>query len=189
MGIDVKLQNEIDRIAEAYEKIHNEVEALWSTQIVFTWHWWMDVALAVLPWVLWFILRDKKRKHSLFYAGLLSMLAAVLLDKVGVSQGYWRYNTLLLPYFVQYLPWDLTVMPVTVMLFLQYFPKISPWIKGVVFGLTAAYIVEPVFIRLGVYEPSSWEHYYSLPIYFAIYMAAHRLYSQSMRECEKRKNE
>ncbi len=96
MNIEQKLQNEIERIAQEYEKIHNEVEALWSSQIVFTWHWWLDVGLSVLPWVLWLIVRDRKRQHSLFYAGLFAMLVAVMLDKVGVSQAGWKYNSLLL---------------------------------------------------------------------------------------------
>ncbi len=186
MNIEQKLQNEIERIAQEYEKIHNEVEALWSSQIVFTWHWWLDVGLSVLPWVLWLIVRDRKRQHSLFYAGLFAMLVAVMLDKVGVSQAGWKYNSLLLPYFVQYLPWDITVMPVVTMLFIQYFPKVSPWIKGAVFGAAAAYVVGPIFMWLGVYEPSSWEHHYSLPIYFVIFMISYWLYYRSLRECEAR---
>jgi hypothetical protein len=186
MNIEQKLQDEIERIAQEYEKIHNEVEALWSSQIVFTWHWWLDVGLSILPWVLWLIVRDRKKQHSLFYAGMFAMLAAVMLDKVGVAQAGWKYNTLLLPYFVQYLPWDMTVMPVVTMLFIQYFPKVSPWLKGVVFGAVAAYVVEPVFIWLGVYEPSSWEHHYSLPIYFVIFMLSYWLYYRSIRECGAR---
>jgi hypothetical protein len=146
--------------------------------MVFTWHWWLDVALSVLPWILWFIVRDRKNTHNLLYAGLFSMLTATILNMMGISQGGWNYNTWLLPYLPEYLPWDLSVMPVTAMLFYQFFPKINPWIKGAVFGVTAAYVVEPFFIWLGVYEPSGWEHHYSLPIYFLIYMAGYWLYTR-----------
>ena len=82
----------------------------------------------------------QKKQHSLFYAGLFSMLMATLLDSAGVSQGGWNYNTLLLPYFPEYLPWDLTIMPVVTMLFLQYFPNISPWLKGAAFTVIASYV-------------------------------------------------
>jgi hypothetical protein len=68
------------------------------------------------------------------------MLMATLLDSAGVSQGGWNYNTLLLPYFPEYLPWDLTIMPVVTMLFLQYFPNISPWLKGAAFTVIASYV-------------------------------------------------
>lgn len=185
MKFDPELLKEVDRISEEYAKIHDDIETLWREKMVFTWHWWLDVALAVLPWLLWIIVRDRKRQHSLFYAGLYTMLAATLLDMAGVSQGGWNYNTFLLPYFPEYFPWDLTVMPVTAMLFYQYFPRINALIKGVVFGALAAYVVEPIFIWLGVYEASGWEHHYSLPIYFVIYMFGYWFYKRSLFHAEK----
>jgi hypothetical protein len=187
MGFDEGLQQEVDKILQEYGRVHDEIERVWADKMVFTWHWWLDVALSVLPWVLWLIVRDRKKTHSLLYVGFFSMLIATLLDMAGVSQGGWQYNTLLLPYFPNYLPWDLTIMPVVLMLFFQYLPNISPWLKGAVFGATAAYVVEPIFIWLGVYESSGWEHHYSLPIYFAIYMLGYCLYTRSLRECEKRR--
>jgi hypothetical protein len=186
MRFDPALLREVDRIFIEYKKVYNEIETVWTRKMVLTSHWWLTVALAVLPWIFWLIVRDRKKQHSLLYASLFTMIIALLLDMAGVSQDGWNYNTLLLPYFTQFLPWDLTVMPVTAMLFYQVLPKLSPWVKGAVFGVLAAYVVEPVFIWLGVYEPSSWEHHYSLPIYFIIYMIGHWLYSHSLRESEKR---
>jgi hypothetical protein len=176
------LLKEMDSIIEQYIKIHDQIERVWADYMVFTWHWWIDVALAVLPWILWFIVRDRKNTHNLMYAGFFTMLAATLLCMVGVSQGGWNYNTLLLPYLPEYLPWDLTIMPVTTMLFYQFFPKSNPWLKGAVFGMVAAYVIEPLFIWLGFYEQGGWEHYYSLPLYFIIYMIGFWLYSRKKRE-------
>ncbi|NLF27024.1 MAG: hypothetical protein GX592_03925 [Clostridiales bacterium] len=178
MNFDPALLETVDRILAQYEAVHDEVERVWLEKMVFTWHWWIGVSLAVLPWVLWIVVRDRKRTHDLLYAGLFSAFAATMLCMLGVSQGGWNYNTWLIPYVPQYLPWDLTVMPVTAMLFYQLFPKISPWIKGAVFGVTAAYIVEPVFIWLGFYEQGGWRHHYGLPIYSAIYMIGHWLYTR-----------
>lgn len=185
MNFDPGLTQEIDRIMAQYIQIHDELEQLWRTQIVFTWHWWLNLALTVLPWALWLIVRDRKRQHSLFYAALFVMLISVLLDTVGVSQNGWAYNSHLLPFFPQYLPWDLTVFPVTAMFFYQVFAKINPWLKGVVFAALAAYVVEPVFVLLGIYEPAGWEYHYSLPIYFAIYMIGYFLYAHSFRADNK----
>ncbi len=186
MGYDENLLKEMDRIIEQYGNIHDELESVWQNQIVFTWHWWIDVALAILPWIFWLIVRDRKKTYSLLCAGLFTALVASVLDLAGVSQGGWNYNTLLLPYFPEYLPWDLTIMPVTAMLYYQFLPKVNPWLKGLVFGTTASYVVEPVFIWAGLYEPSGWEHHYSLPIYFAIYMAGYWLYKQNLRQIQKR---
>jgi hypothetical protein len=75
-------------------------------------------------------------------------------------------------------------MPIGAMLFLQFMPKVNPWLKGVAFGAAAAYVVEPIFIWVGVYEPSGWGHHYSLPIYFVIYMIAYMLYRKSLQEAD-----
>ncbi len=173
---DNYLLDELDRVLDENENVHDALERLWAEHIVFTWHWWLDVALAVLPWVVWIIVHDKKNTRRLLGAGLFTMLAAALLDMVGVTQGAWGYNTLLLPYFPEFLPWDLCVMPVTAMLFYQYFPKINAWLKGAVFSAIASYVAEPIFIWIGIYEPSGWEHHYSFPIYFAIYMIGYAIY-------------
>jgi len=182
LNIDPDVLRLIDQYSLEYETIHNEIERIWIENIVFTWHWWFDVLLAVLPWILWLIVHDRKNTHSLLYAGLFTMLAAAMLDKVGVTQGGWNYNTLLLPYLVEYLPWDLTVMPVTAMLFYQFFPRINPWLKGAAFALVAAYVVEPIFMWIGIYEPTGWQHHYSLSIYFLIYMIGYKLYASSARK-------
>lgn len=188
---DPDLLEAVDRITDQYAALHDEVERIWAQHMVFTWHWWLDVALAVLPWILWFIVRDRKNSHNLFYAGLFTAFMATVLCMIGTTQSGWNYNTWLLPFSVEYLPWDWTIMPVVSMLFYQYWPRItghikrkglrfikSPWIAALVFGGIAAYAVEPVFILLGLYEPSGWEHHYSLPIYAVIYITGWWLYTR-----------
>ena len=49
MNFDPGLTQEIDKIIEKYGQVHDELERLWADKMVFTWHWWLDVALAVLP--------------------------------------------------------------------------------------------------------------------------------------------
>lgn len=186
MGFESGLNEAVDQISEQYEIIHEEIWSIWTEQMVCTWHWWVDLALAVLPWVLWLIVRDRKNTHSLLYAGFFTMLAATLLDMGGVSQGGWNYNTWLLPYSPEYLPWDLTVMPVTSMLFYQFFPKINAWLKSFVFAVIASYVIEPLFVWMGFYEQSEWEHHYSLPIYIAIYMIGYWLYSRAKFEAKQK---
>lgn len=185
MGVDQSLLDEMDRIIDQYVKLHDELERVWSQKIVLTWHWWISLGLAVLPWALWLIVRDRKYTHSLLYAGLFTMLIATILDVIGVSQNAWNYDTSLLPYFPEYMPWDLSVMPVTAMLFYQFFPKVNPWLKGAVFGVVGAFIAEPIFAWLGFYEQANWAHVYSLPIYFAIYMMGYWLYIQNLRQTNR----
>lgn len=43
-------------------------------------------------------------------------------------------------------------------------------------------VTAPVFMWLGIYEPSGWRHRFSLPIYFAIYILGYWLYRKNRRE-------
>ncbi len=185
-----KLLEEVDRIISQYVILYNELERVWADYMVFTWHWWVGLALGVLPWVLWIIVRDRRRSARLLFAGFFTMITASILDDIGISQGAWSYNTSLLPYFPQYLPWDLTIMPVTAMLFYQYWPRItarlkkklrfikSPWVASIVFGAVGSFVAEPLFSLIGFYELALWEYYYSCPIYALIYMAGWLLYTR-----------
>lgn len=182
MKSDTDLFESVDQISSQYVKVHNEIEHIWMEKMVFTWQWWFLVSLSLLPWIFWLIVHDRKNIHNLLYAGLFSMLPATLLCILGVSQGWWKYNYWVLPDLPQYLPWDLSVMPVTAMLFYQFYPRIKPWIKGVIFGSVGAYVVEPIFIWLGIYEPTGWKLYYGLPIYFMIYMIGNWLYTRKQHQ-------
>ena len=181
-----ELREAVSKVTEQYIAIHDEIERIWAQQMVFTWHWWIDLALSVLPWILWIKVRDKINTHRLLYAGMFTAFIATVLDRMGVSQGRWNYDTWLLPFLPEYLPWDWTVMPVTAMLFYQFFPKINPFLKGAFFGGFASYVVEPVFLTLGFYKQTGWKHHYSLPVYIVIYMIGYWLYTRRFPPLESK---
>jgi hypothetical protein len=181
MNFDPALLLAVEKVSAQYVAVHDEVWRIWMEHMVFTWHWWADLLMAVLPWVIWLIVRDKRDTHNLLYAGLFAMLVAVLLDTLGVSQDAWHYNTWLLPLLPEYLPWDLTMMPVITMLFYQFYPNVNPWIKSVVYGLIASFAVEPLFIAMSFYKQGTWEHYFSFPIYIVIYLIGYWLYTRKKR--------
>jgi hypothetical protein len=160
--------------------VHNQIWHVWLTQVVFSWHWWVDVGLAVLPWILWIIVRRKDLSNRLLFAGLTTALIATYLDVIGMTQGLWTYNTWVVPLMPEYLPWDLSVMPVTAMLFYQFKSNINPWIKAVVFGVFGAFVSEPIFEWLDIYQRINWEYWYSFPIYIVIYMIGYYVVRRSI---------
>jgi hypothetical protein len=148
---------------------------VWAREILFTWQWWLLLALTVLPWVCWAFYRKKDSTNRLLFAGFFSIIIAKLLDSIGSSFGLWMYTARVVPLTPPFFPWDTTLMPVAVMTFIQFKPKIHPAIKAAVFAAVSAFAVEPLAVWLKLYEPLTWRHIYSLPIYFAIYLAAHWL--------------
>lgn len=168
--IDPSLVEAIDNITNGFTGVHDQIWQVWRTMVVFSWHWWLDVGLAVLPWALWLPVRRRGLTGRLLFAGLVTALLATYLDIIGMSRGWWTYYTWVVPLMPEYLPWDLAVMPVTAMLFYQFKPHWNPWLKAAVFGAIGAFVSEPVFEWIGIYRRIAWQYWYSFPIYIAVYM-------------------
>ena len=175
------LVEKINQISENYIGVHNQIRQVWLDQVLFSWHWWLDVALAVLPWGLWLLVRRRDIQHRLLYAGLVTALLATYLDTIGMALGLWTYYTWVLPLMPEYLPWDLSVMPVMAMLFYQFKPNWNPWIKAVIFAVLGAFVSEPLFEWIGIYKRLAWEYWYSFPIFILVYMLGYVVFIRSGR--------
>ncbi|WP_445491707.1 CBO0543 family protein [Niallia sp. 03133] len=163
-----------NNISDIHRLIQEKVD-IWKEHVVFTDLWWIGVGLSILPWILWFIFRKKKSTDRILYAGFFVIIIALALDIVGDQFGLWHYRFNVLPIVPTYFPWDVTLMPVTVIFFLQIKPNSNPFLKAVLFALFSAFIAEPFFQWMGVYVPTKWKFHYSIPIQILIYLVAHYL--------------
>src|SRR5665648_869706 len=94
------------------------------------------------------------------------------LETIGVSQGYWWYLYHLLPFPTTNSIWSYSLMPVSIMLLLQWKPNISPLIKAIVYSAVASFIGLRIFEWLGMYHPKHWSNIYSFVIVIVIYLIA-----------------
>jgi len=172
------MNNGIKRLQELFQQlyeINNEQRQLWIEYVVFSWQWWVGVGLVVIPWMIWFLLRKKDSSLRLLSAGFFIIFICSWLDSIGIQLGLWRYKYEVIPFTPAFIPWDISLMPVVTMFFLQVKPDINLYIKGVIFGLFLAFVAEPVSILIDLYEPLNWKHIYSFPIYFSLYFFSHRI--------------
>ncbi|WP_394237061.1 hypothetical protein [Niallia oryzisoli] len=62
-------QEGLNLIDEATQKIteakQSIVDAIMNA-FLFTWQWWIALAMIVLPWTIWFILRDRESSARIF---------------------------------------------------------------------------------------------------------------------------
>ncbi|WP_376738448.1 CBO0543 family protein [Priestia aryabhattai] len=105
------------------------------------------------------------------------------LDMIGDFLGLWDYRYEVFPLTSNYLPWDLFLLPIPVMFFIQVKPKIKPVIKALIYSALASFIGLPLLNWIGVYKPLHWRYIYSFPILVVIYIAAS--YIASKRKFEK----
>ena len=170
----------VEAANEKYHQAFLEMASVWRDCMLFGWRWWLDLALSILPWAYWFMVRDKKRTHNLLYAGFVILVLSSFSDMIGMSFGLWGYHSRVVPFFPAYVPWDFSVIPVMAMLFYQYFPNIKPYYKGLIFSAFGSFVVQPVFAWLGTYDPKEWKHYYSFPIVLVYYLIGYWFYKKSL---------
>lgn len=169
----------IQRVNEIYKIITEQNDIylrIWKENMVFTWRWWLTIALLAFPWIIWFKYRKKESTGRLLLIAFFVYFATTALDSAGLPFGLWHYNITPLPYIhAYYMPWDLCLFPVAITLMIQYKPNISPYLKALIFALACALIFEPIFEWIDIYETPKWNPYYGIPIYFIIYLLANKI--------------
>lgn len=165
-----EIRSTINQVVEANRHYFN----IWKDHILFTWQWWLQLFLTIISVVFLFSFHKKQGIARISISGLFVLLIASWLDFIGNSYGLWYYPIKLIPAIPPYIPWDLT-FTIEVLILLEYKPRFSPILKAIIMSLFNAFMLEPMTIWLGLYVPVNWNTIYSVPIYFAIYLIAHRI--------------
>jgi hypothetical protein len=171
-------EEQIRRGSEFYDRVVNankDYFDYWLEETFLHWDFWLSFAFTVIPWIVFVVFRKKESTNRLLYAGLFAMILSFWLDFLGVVFGLWYYAGKVFPTIPSYAPWDFSILPVFIMLLIQYKPKVKAYWKGLIFAGVSAFIGEPFFTWLGFYIAKNWDTLYSFPIYFFIYIACHRL--------------
>lgn len=173
MYINQNYNENTEYIYELVEKSQNLKTQEWIDNVVFSPLWWLAIFLSIVPWFFWIWFHNKKSRYRLLFVGLTVCIMASFLDFLGTQLGLWLYYYEVFPWLPPYAPWDLTLLPVMIMVLIEYKPNKSPIVKALIFSTLAAFIGEPLFIYLGLYKEINWSMFYSFPIYFLIYLVAY----------------
>lgn len=163
------------QVWELYNKLRDvyfEYYQLWKSEMFLTWRWWISLAIVVVPWTVWIILRKKGSTYRLLFAGFFVLIVSSFLDMLGIALRLWIYPVDLLPLMPSYIPFDFSALPVVTMLFIQYLPKVKPVFKALAFAALGSFVFQPLMIWVGLYCECVWKNWYSFPILFLIYLGA-----------------
>lgn len=166
------MQKEIGDIYDLIKEAHRQMYRLWLENILFSWRWWVGLVLSIIPWLIWIKYRKKDSTDRLLLAGAVTIIITSFFDFVGSCYKLWYYDSKLIPIIPTYLPWDITLFPVSVMFLLQIKPNANRFLKALVFSISCAFIFEKFFKWAGFYFEVNWNSFYSFPIYFFIYLIA-----------------
>ncbi|WEG13332.1 hypothetical protein PU629_02915 [Pullulanibacillus sp. KACC 23026] len=165
----------MDKSFQDFHKAYIHRVASWKAEVLYTWQWWLGMSLTLIPWIFWIIVRKKDSTGRLLYVGVFVSLVSVTLDNIGVQLSLWDYVKPVTPAIPSYLPYDFSLMPVTIMLLIQFTYKVNHWLIGLIYALITSFIGEPIFKWMGIYDPVNWKHIYSVPFYLLIYVSAYKL--------------
>ncbi|WP_134702046.1 CBO0543 family protein [Ammoniphilus sp. YIM 78166] len=170
-----ELRERIDKAYAEIARVNIEFFPIWKEQFFLKPFWWVSFGLTIIPWAFWIYFRKKESTSRLLFAGFYVMLISSYFDFLGISYGLWDYHAKIAPHFPTFIPWDLSLMPVTIMTFIQLKPTVSPIWKGLLFSGITAFVIEPILVWVDYYYIIKWEYMYSFPIYFLIYLSANWL--------------
>lgn len=169
----------INKIIDIYKvifKVNEKMVQLWTTDIFLSFNWWLSIAVFIIPWVVWFMIRKKESTFRLLYAGLIMTFLNSTLESVGNPYGWWNF-TPTIPYLNSfYFPTSLSTVPVLAMLTLQFFSKWPPALQATIYSIIISFVTRPFLSWTQLYfQKPVWEYYYFLPIYFVFYLIVYNV--------------
>lgn len=169
-------QEGLNQIDKATRKITESnqltIESVMNA-FLFTWQWWIALAMMIVPWIIWAVFRDRKNSARIFSAGLLMMVLSEILDAIGVSFGKWAYPVKVIPVATVSFSFRLSVLPVFAMLLLQFKPQFNPYIKAIFFGGVGAYVGLTLLGIMDLHKTIDWSLTYSFFILTSMYLISH----------------
>ena len=94
-----------------------------------------------------------------------------MLDMIGFNYGAWAYPIHLYWAFIPPLvPYDLFYLPIIFMLVYQGYGQVWKYFLIAIFITSAfiSFLIEPLFIWIGIYVEYKWKHIFSFPIYILL---------------------
>ncbi|MTW85642.1 hypothetical protein F3157_08200 [Virgibacillus dakarensis] len=162
-----------DRATEKIIEVNNLMTEAVVNSFMFTWQWWFGIGLFIIPWIVWFLFRDKQSTGRLLIGGFVTIILSLIIDLIALSYGLWSYPMKFSPIApLLFLPYHFSLAPVTIMFAIQIKPKANALLKGLIFAAIGAFIGMNFFAMIDFYNPKGWSTIYDLFIYLFLFFVA-----------------
>ena len=160
---------DIETITEIQRHLLEVNYHYWIDHVLFSFNWWFLLVLAIVSWIIWWLIVDKTRLLEISLMGAFAIILAITFDTAGHSLVLWSYGSKLIQMTPSLSTIDLALLPVAYMLIYQLFTKWkSYFIAHVIFSAGGSFVMEPLFVWMGIYTLHGWQYIYSFPIYIAM---------------------
>jgi hypothetical protein len=141
----------------------------WINREVFSFQWWLLVAVLIIPWIIWWKCVDRKRLLEITLFGAIISIISFCLDSTLTELTLWGYQYKIFPVWPILMSVDFSMIPVSFMFVYQYFRETKKFIIAMaVVAAVFAFIAEPLLVWIGIYRLYKWEYFYSFPVYIVM---------------------
>ncbi len=142
----------------------------WLDEEVFSFGWFLMVAILIVAYVVWLKLLDKRRATELLLIGSLEAVAKSINSIVlGGLLGLAHYNVKLLPINPNVFISSITLSPIIIMLADQYCHSWKGFIVRMAIGNAALnFIIFPIYDYVGILEFYNWNVFFHFLVLLVI---------------------
>lgn len=155
-----------DEISNIEDKLEKMKEEYWIHHDLFSFQWWLLLAIFILPWIVWLRYVDRTRSKEIVLFGSLLMILIGLMDDIGVNLHLWSYPYKIVQFIPRLVAVDYGLLIIAHMTIYQFFNKWKTFIiANVIMAAIFTFICEPLTVWVGIYKLDNWKYIYSFPIY------------------------
>ena len=154
-----ELGKKIDDVSNHLIQLRLEI---WSSYTLFTWQWWIFVAICIISVIAFIILVDKKKYlQTIAFFGVIYLINKNL-DDIATALDWYDYRMQMEPIIPTFLVANIFVIPITYSIFYQRFEKWGAFALAVIlFSAFTAYIALPAAKSVSIYVEKSWNGHLS----------------------------
>jgi len=154
------------RILDTQETVRNLSVQYWLEHAFPRWTWWFLLFWTIFPLLIWWKFTSRQRFVEISFFGVMVSLCSGILDVAGIFNLLWSYPYGLIPFLPNFFPIDYVVIPCVFMLIYQKYPGWKQFlIATTLISTVLSLAFDPVLVWLNLYQPLSWQYYYSVPVF------------------------
>jgi hypothetical protein len=160
------MDKEIERMTST---LHQMEMDYWIHHDLFNIHWWVILIMNAIFLILFLTLIDRQRILLITLSFMIAYVINTIFDDIGEYFQLWSHPHQLVQFLSPLATVEFIVVPSIMALTYQMF---SRWkfffIADFIVASIISFIVQPIFVYIGLYKLHNWTYFYSLVVLFVI---------------------
>lgn len=149
--------------------VHQMEMDYWIHHDLFSFHWWVILIMNAIFLILFLFFIDRQRILLITLAFMISYAINTIFDDIGEYFQLWSHPHQLVQFLSPIATVEFIVVPSIIALMYQ---MVSKWkfffIANLIVASIISFIVQPIFVYIGLYKLHNWTYFYSMVVLLVI---------------------